>query len=165
MVPQSIPTWLTDIMTRVSNVQLPGCPIFGGMAANHCLLNEYEPGVGIMAHEDGPLYYPTIATLSLGSHAVLRLNSKQTSPVDMLADGTGLYVEKNSLLIIRDSMYTVLHGIDDIAEDVNDGTIVNIPPALAEQHVFPRTTRLSLTIRHVPKVANPKLFKFLQKKK
>ncbi|KIM24594.1 hypothetical protein M408DRAFT_231459 [Serendipita vermifera MAFF 305830] len=37
---------------------------------NHVIINEYKPGEGIMPHEDGPSYYPVVATISLGSHAV-----------------------------------------------------------------------------------------------
>eukprot|EP00049_Salpingoeca_infusionum_P021707 m.4244 g.4244 ORF g.4244 m.4244 type:complete len:338 (-) comp4441_c0_seq1:187-1200(-) len=45
--------------------------------ANHVLINEYLPGQGIMPHEDGPIYYPTIATISLGSHTVLNFYEKR----------------------------------------------------------------------------------------
>ncbi|GAA5978632.1 hypothetical protein JCM11641_002795 [Rhodosporidiobolus odoratus] len=44
--------------------------------ANHCLVNEYLPGQGIMPHTDGPSYLPCTTTLSLGSHTVLCLRSK-----------------------------------------------------------------------------------------
>ncbi|KAG0661647.1 hypothetical protein C6P46_003868 [Rhodotorula mucilaginosa] len=43
---------------------------------NHCLVNEYLPGQGIMPHTDGPAYLPCTSTLSLGSHTVLCLRSK-----------------------------------------------------------------------------------------
>ncbi|KAG0143944.1 hypothetical protein CROQUDRAFT_48041 [Cronartium quercuum f. sp. fusiforme G11] len=35
---------------------------------NHCLVNEYLPGDGILPHQDGPAYFPTVATLSLDAH-------------------------------------------------------------------------------------------------
>ena len=41
-------------------------------APNHVLLNQYEPGQGIMAHSDGPLYHPVVAILSLGSASIMR---------------------------------------------------------------------------------------------
>lgn len=40
-------------------------------AANHCLVNEYLSGQGIMAHRDGEAYFPCVATISLGSSIVL----------------------------------------------------------------------------------------------
>ena len=40
--------------------------------ANHVLLNEYTPGQGIMPHVDGNLFFPTITTVNLGSHAILK---------------------------------------------------------------------------------------------
>lgn len=40
-------------------------------APNHCLVNEYLNGQGILPHEDGPAYHPVVATVSLASSAVL----------------------------------------------------------------------------------------------
>jgi len=40
-------------------------------------VNEYNPGQGIMAHEDGPLYFPLVAILSLGSSAVIRFTKRR----------------------------------------------------------------------------------------
>ncbi|MBW0472457.1 hypothetical protein O181_012172 [Austropuccinia psidii MF-1] len=37
---------------------------------NHCLVNEYLPGQGILPHQDGPAYFSTVATLSLESDIV-----------------------------------------------------------------------------------------------
>jgi alkylated DNA repair protein alkB family protein 6 len=33
-------------------------------------VNEYIDGIGIMPHTDGPLYFPHVAILSLGSGAI-----------------------------------------------------------------------------------------------
>jgi len=35
------------------------------------LVNEYQSGQGIMAHQDGPLYHPCVAIVSLGSTCVM----------------------------------------------------------------------------------------------
>ena len=43
-----------------------GSTAFGQVRPNHILLNEYLPGQGIIPHIDGDLFYPTIATVSLG---------------------------------------------------------------------------------------------------
>ncbi|KAG8143648.1 hypothetical protein E2320_000842, partial [Naja naja] len=66
MVAEKLPPWLQCYVDRVSSLG-----VFGGKAANHVLVNEYQPGQGIMPHEDGPLYYPTVTTINLGSHTLL----------------------------------------------------------------------------------------------
>lgn len=49
---------------------ISGC--FDQVRPNHCLVNEYQPGEGIMPHTDGPLFTPIIATLSLNCHTVVK---------------------------------------------------------------------------------------------
>ena len=51
-------------------------------APNHCLVNEYTPGQGIMPHEDGGAYYPVVCTITLGSHGVLDLYPKTPARSD-----------------------------------------------------------------------------------
>ncbi|EGD76974.1 Alkbh6 protein [Salpingoeca rosetta] len=159
MLEQPLPSWLSPWTKTVSDLG-----IFGEdrLQANHVLINEYEPGQGIMPHEDGPLYVPTIATISLGSHTVLNFYDKQqrsdtktanydgnnasepgnddslpqrTASDPALAAGEGdhdahdtpnhtttpiarLLLERNSLVITRGHLYTVLHGIDEVDHDV-----------------------------------------------
>ena len=45
--------------------------------ANHVLLNEYLAGQGIMPHLDGPMFPPTISTISLGSSDVIKFYKEQ----------------------------------------------------------------------------------------
>lgn len=47
------------------------------LTANHCLINRYEPGEGIMPHEDGDVYYPMVATVSLNDAIVLDIYRKE----------------------------------------------------------------------------------------
>jgi alkylated DNA repair protein alkB family protein 6 len=47
-----------------------GSVAFGNVKPNHVLLNEYLPGQGISPHLDGDLFYPTIATVSLGNYKI-----------------------------------------------------------------------------------------------
>ncbi|XP_036201963.1 alpha-ketoglutarate-dependent dioxygenase alkB homolog 6 isoform X2 [Myotis myotis] len=68
MVPERLPLWLQRYVDKVSDLNL-----FGGLPANHVLVNQYLPGEGIMPHKDGPLYYPTVSTISLGAHTMLDL--------------------------------------------------------------------------------------------
>ena len=45
---------------------------------NHALVNCYRSEEGILPHEDGPIYHPAAAIVSLGSWAVLRFYSKRS---------------------------------------------------------------------------------------
>lgn len=45
----------------------------GENCPNHVLLNKYRPGDGIMPHKDGPVYYPYVCILSLGSGLILNM--------------------------------------------------------------------------------------------
>lgn len=56
--------------------------VFNKVKANHVLVNEYLPGQGIMAHTDGPLFYPVITTISLGSHTILRFHETDSHDAD-----------------------------------------------------------------------------------
>jgi hypothetical protein len=46
---------------------------------NHCLLNEYHPGEGILPHTDGPSYASRTATISLTSSVVLEFTKRLSS--------------------------------------------------------------------------------------
>ena len=46
---------------------------------NHVLLNEYQPGEGIMAHKDGPLYLNWVVIISLGSNSGFDFVSKPSA--------------------------------------------------------------------------------------
>ena len=140
--------------------------VFGEeVAANHVLLNEYLPGQGIMPHLDGPLFYPTISTISLGSTTLLNFYRERDEGegeslqfADRLV--TSLFVQPRSLLVLKDDMYEkYLHGIEEIHQDVISDKICNLNDSSVIGQAFPRSTRISLTIRHVPKTTKMK-FKF-----
>lgn len=67
-----------------------------------------------------------------------------------------------SLVIVRDDMYTkYLHGIREVTTDVIDDTFANLSScgALSEGSQLRRTkSRISLTVRVVPKVLQNKIF-------
>ncbi len=68
MIAEPLPTWLQSLVNEVNDLShLPETS-----RANHVLLNEYAPGQGIMPHVDGSLFFPTITTVNLGSHTVLK---------------------------------------------------------------------------------------------
>ncbi|KAK2460452.1 hypothetical protein APHAL10511_007617 [Amanita phalloides] len=109
---------------------------------NHIILNEYLPGQGIMPHEDGPIYHPVVATISLGSHSVLHYyqyaeesgltgnntslgKGRVTSSIPVMS----LFLERRSLVITTDEMYAShLHGIEDTDRDeFTPGSLVHLP--------------------------------------
>ncbi|XP_064345344.1 alpha-ketoglutarate-dependent dioxygenase alkB homolog 6 isoform X1 [Camelus dromedarius] len=200
MVPERLPPWLQRYVDKVSDLSL-----FGGLPANHVLVNQYLPGEGIMQpqiptkhspscpqlgsptftpegggcgllpcpalvpppqpHEDGPLYYPTVSTISLGSHTMLDLYEPRQPEDDDPTEqprpppqpATSLLLEPRSLLVLRGTAYTsLLHGIAPARVDVLDAA--SLPPnAAACPSAQPgarlaRGTRVSLTIRRVPRV-------------
>ncbi|KAM8857112.1 alpha-ketoglutarate-dependent dioxygenase alkB homolog 6 [Synchiropus picturatus] len=161
MVAEKIPDWLQTYCEKIS---LLGA--FRGKSANHVLVNEYKQGEGIMPHEDGPLYHPTVTTISLGSHTLLDfyrpLSSVETE--GPLSEEErflfSLLVRPRSLLILQDDAYQhMLHGIRACEEDTLSDRVLNLSAAgglIGE--TLSRGTRVSLTIRHVPKVMKTKLF-------
>jgi len=136
-----------DIITRLKDT---GAFASSSHASpNHVILNEYLPGQGIMPHEDGPTYYPVVATISLGSHTVFHYY--QYNPADdRLQHGRGtpaneggrsidpkpvltLFLEPRSLVISRGPMYTShLHGIRETFEDRISRSNKNMPPTLTD---------------------------------
>eukprot|EP00002_Diphylleia_rotans_P033487 TRINITY_DN7124_c0_g1_i1.p1 TRINITY_DN7124_c0_g1~~TRINITY_DN7124_c0_g1_i1.p1 ORF type:complete len:235 (-),score=50.06 TRINITY_DN7124_c0_g1_i1:402-1106(-) len=171
MMPQPLPSYLQKICQDLVHDQVFPSP------PNHVLINEYPPGVGIMPHEDGPLYHPVVAILSLGSHCGLDFYTKEKQADDS-KDGSTTSEEKQpldqrhlftiltqprSLLIFSEDAYkTHLHGIKDQEHDILDHE------AVANKAFFPadspssiqRNLRYSLTIRIVPKTINANLLRF-----
>ncbi|KAG0159266.1 hypothetical protein PDIDSM_6788 [Penicillium digitatum] len=112
----------------------------------------YQPGQGIMPHEDGAAYYPLVATVSL----CFCTTSTHRA--------TGKQAERRSLLITRGKVYTdLLHGIEQttIDEDLGPHSICNWE-LLREREPYQsgwyeRKMRTSLTYRdvlHIVKMGN-----------
>lgn len=153
MICEKIPTWLELYMKRISDLK-----IFGdGKTANHVLINEYLPDQGIMPHTDGPLFYPTIATISCGSHTILEFFD-----TDNRERICNLLLEPRSLIILQDDMYNkYLHSISEIAEDEITEKCVNLIQCKNNYRmgqIVERSVRVSLTIRNVLKVSKLKLW-------
>ncbi|KAK1330276.1 hypothetical protein QTO34_010464 [Cnephaeus nilssonii] len=116
-------------------------------------------------HKDGPLYYPTVSTISLGSHTMLDLyeprQPKDDDPTEQPRPPprpvTSLLLEPRSLLVLRGTAYTrLLHGIAAASVDPLDTASLPLnaaacPSARPGAHLV-RGTRVSLTIRRVPRV-------------
>ncbi|XP_005862472.1 PREDICTED: alpha-ketoglutarate-dependent dioxygenase alkB homolog 6 isoform X4 [Myotis brandtii] len=121
MVPERLPLWLQRYVDKVSDLNL-----FGGLPANHVLVNQYLPGEGIM-------------------------------PRPPPRPATSLLLEPRSLLVLRGTAYThLLHGIAAACVDPLDTASLPLnaaacPSAWPGAHLV-RGTRVSLTIRRVPRV-------------
>jgi len=163
MVRQQLPQWLEKYALKLSQMNA-----FGGNTANHVLINEYLSGQGIMPHEDGPLFYPTVATINTGSHTLLDFYTKNSQTIEGDADPNpqripvfSILLEPRSLVISqRDAYESYLHGIREVKSDVITDRIANL--YLCDSHVIgeelERSTRFSFTIRFVPKVVKNLLF-------
>lgn len=130
-----------------------------------------------MPHSDGPLFYPTISTISCGSHTVLEFYKSQSSGEEIDPTEANLYsvsyeksdaqlcckilVEPRSLLIIKDSMYNDhLHSISNLSEDLICDKVCNLHSCEITHKLgdrLERGRRISLTIRHVPKTTKSKI--------
>uniref|UniRef100_A0AAY4E9G1 Fe2OG dioxygenase domain-containing protein n=1 Tax=Denticeps clupeoides TaxID=299321 RepID=A0AAY4E9G1_9TELE len=189
MVAEKLPDWLLKYTNKISALGA-----FAGKTANHVLVNEYKPGEGIMnsaftvnpditvlfphtlcpkmsvviesqPHEDGPLYHPTVTTISLGSHTLLdfyRPISQTETDVPETEENRyllSLLLQRRSLLILQSEMYeNLLHGIRNLSEDTLTERVVNLQSAGTQPgDRLTRGTRVSLTIRHVPKVMRANL--------
>ncbi|KAJ6648881.1 Alpha-ketoglutarate-dependent dioxygenase alkB like 6 [Pseudolycoriella hygida] len=176
MIAEVMPSWLQNYVDKINNLG-----IFDTQKANHVLVNEYLPKQGIMPHLDGPLFYPTITTISCGSHSVLEFfeandENPEFSETLMSANESSseqngiksarkivckLLIERRSLLILKDDMYhKYLHGIAEIDEDVISESVANLQHCSHSYKLgdkIKRETRVSLTIRHVPKTSKMKL--------
>ena len=129
--------------------------------ANHCLINEYLPGQGILPHEDGAAYWPVVATVSLGGAVVLDVTEKKGGGEGEQRRRWRILQERRSLLVTMGSAYrNTLHGIAEVGVDVdlNEMGVANWRLLGDREGVGrgrnERGTRVSLTFRDVVKVAN-----------
>ncbi|MGH0148403.1 UNVERIFIED_CONTAM: hypothetical protein FKN15_014133 [Acipenser sinensis] len=118
---EKLPDWQEKYAVKISSLGA-----FAGKTANHVLVNEYRPGEGIME------------------------GASQTEDSRFLLS---LLLEPRSLLVLRDDMYMCyLHGIRGVTEETVSERVANLPTTSARPgQQLTRATRVSLTIRHVPK--------------
>ncbi|KAJ3071943.1 Alpha-ketoglutarate-dependent dioxygenase alkB 6 [Podochytrium sp. JEL0797] len=187
---ERMPDWLESLAARICT-ENPMAFRFGEaqqLVPNHCLVNEYNPGQGIMPHLDGPAYKPTVATVSLGEYTVLEffkrrnLDDSMTDSMDANDSDPDdvdespkrrkpdfrFLIQRRSLVILQDEMYECfLHGIAENSEDeVSAITINNWSKTgldgLAKKDgsvILKRIeTRVSLTFRVAAKVSKLNLF-------
>ncbi|KAF7547987.1 hypothetical protein G7046_g8832 [Stylonectria norvegica] len=109
---------------------------------------------------DGAAYWPVVCTVSLGASSCLDIHrSKEDGALDP-EPAWRILQEPRSLLITTEQLYTdYLHGIADIAEDVNlsSDTVANWSLLRSRDSLSDgcnvRQTRTSLTYRDVLKVS------------
>ncbi|KAI1710582.1 2OG-Fe(II) oxygenase superfamily domain-containing protein [Ditylenchus destructor] len=164
----NVPEWLAKYIDRIYN------------RPNHVLINEYIAGQGIMAHSDGSAYFPLVSTISLRSHTLLDfykdmdenlIGSENSPPAQRVYVGS-MFLEPRSLVLIRDDAYSkLLHAIEETECDNFDEKKVFNQSDLRKYleidgnqvQQLRRTTRVSLTIRNVPKVNKAVLSTLLKK--
>lgn len=116
-----------------------------------------------MPHTDGPIFFPTISTISCSSHTILEFteqNLDESSPINRNII-CKLLIEPRSLLILKHDLYLkYLHSISETTEDVVDESIKNLENCKGTYKlgdILKRDSRVSLTIRNVPKTTKWKL--------
>lgn len=158
MIVEEIPIWLQKFVDKVAMLD-----IFKNCMPNHVLVNEYLPGQGIMAHLDGPLFYPTVSTISCGSHTILTFSTNDSTR-DKICE---LLLERRSLVVLQDDMYKkYLHSISEVTADVLSTDLANLTLCKGKyghEQILNRSTRISLTIRNVPKICKLNISHLLKK--
>jgi len=120
---------------------------------NHILLNEYTAYDGIFAHQDGPVYHPRVAIVSLQSTACLDFWKKPPHGGQTCAPAYRACLRPRSLIIFEGDFYTKMwHSIETCQSwKIGEETMNRKLLGLELGDVIPRQgTRVSLTIRHVP---------------
>lgn len=169
LVPETLPPFFTQFPPLIERLRDTG--VFAGskhQQPNHCLVNEYEPGQGIMAHKDGPAYFPAVATISLCAPILLDLYEPKADGTSPPEPAFSILQEPRSLLITYGAAYTqYLHGIAerDVDTPADLARVCNVDrlgDAALRQAIeraqttstsVPRARRVSLTFRDVERVA------------
>ncbi len=147
LLPAPLPRWVVPLLARLQR----DCRLFDSapQPLNHVLVNAYESGEGILQHQDGPLYHPAVAIVSLGAHAVMTF-----TPHLSLAAGlpsVRVWLPRRSLLLFAGDAYErYLHGIE--ATTADDPAGVCNAPLGADAPMQREGRRVSLTCRTVLKV-------------
>lgn len=153
LIAARLPDWLEPLLAKLH----ADTRAFGAGPPNHVLVNAYQPGEGIMAHQDGPLYHPGVCIVSCGAPAVIRFRRKLDDAAATSAAPPALSVLllPRSLLVFADEAYTgCLHSIDFTDTEVIDASVANAAACgFQAGDRLPRGgERISLTVRRVCKV-------------
>lgn len=147
---------LPPILQRMSDTLVSIGAFPSSNPPNHVLINEYQPGEGIMPHTDGPAYDSCTATISLGgSHVIFKLRPRQhyaahencertlndQQKLDIILHGSG------SLIVFQDDAYLEhTHEISEgVFEEITESGICGND--LSGGTIVKRGYRISLTFR------------------
>lgn len=146
MVATELPSHLAQIATLLVNAG-----VFAKDAPpNHVLVNRYEPGEGIDAHEDGPVFVPCAAIVSLQAPVVMDFYRKKEEAGHDPKPVASIVLEPRSLLRIEGDAYSrYLHAIAATEIDRGSDLLLNeLPNGKSESR---RQQRTSLTLRRSAK--------------
>lgn len=163
LVREPLPPWQQELADALHHIG-----VFDGSLypMNSVRINSYNPGQGIHPHCDGPVYYPKVAILSMGSTCIFnfypRSGTEDCMKWDQANDVPGghiagdvpevsLLLEPRSLLIFdQDAFWHHRHGFDATAVDELKDTICNFQATSYKPgESVQRTRRVSLTMRHL----------------
>jgi alkylated DNA repair protein alkB family protein 6 len=139
------------ILQRLSNTLVAIGAFSSTRPPNHVLINEYQPGEGIMPHTDGPAYENRTATISLGGSDVIF----KLWPRKQLNDAVTLQTE-SSLQQVDPSLEVILHGHGSLVLFTDDAYLYHcheISEGVLEERtcssgvLVKRGYRVSLTFR------------------
>ncbi|KAG1369321.1 hypothetical protein G6F61_012431 [Rhizopus arrhizus] len=126
-----LPEFVEFFVNRIlENQWMPNKP-------NHLLVNEYNPGQGIMPHTDAPaLFGPCILSLSLLSDCLMKFTSSEATHDSTSID---IVLPRRSLVILSgNARYRYKHSISkDFEEMTPEGSIIH------------REKRISFTFREI----------------
>ena len=100
--------------------RLMDCQVFDASnRPNHCLLNHYLPGEGILAHQDGPAYHPLVAIVSLGASTMMHfyrsVAAAKRGESEAGSAEFSMCLQPRSLLVFCQAVYTELfHAIHEV---------------------------------------------------
>jgi len=143
-----LPPWLARLAEALvqAGVFPPDAP------PNHALLNEYQPGEGILGHTDGPCYEPLVACVSLGSSALFtfrqRLRSDEIGAEEPRVLEQLVLRPRSLVVFSHDAYHSALHGVAPSARERVEPTVANLAAAAASPNeVIERGVRVSITMR------------------
>ena len=121
-------------------------------APNHVLINEYQKGMGIMSHTDGPAYNSRTATISIGGDVLFKLTKRRDENQPTVKDDAAtnsavmevmLHGCGSLIVFANDAYLRHCHGIDETLEETTSCVCANEGEGL----VLQRDNRVSLTFR------------------
>lgn len=112
-----MPDWLSLFNDSFSSSSVWKSPThYTNWTPNHILINQYEPGEGIMHHTDGPVYVGQAAIISTGASVLMTFRPNLSSAevgLESNADVFSVILRPRSLFVFNENIYEkYLHGID-----------------------------------------------------